>query len=86
MDIAHLITNEAAHLLRHSQLRARNYLADVFVYLLALFRGVFQYGDLHFGHTRGSSAALRCWSHSCEHRSQMNSQTLISFLATIKSL
>lgn len=34
------------------------------------FRGLFQYGDLHFGHTLGVSPLLR-GTHSCPHRSHL---------------
>jgi len=36
-----------------------------------LRRGVFQYGDLHFGQTIGSTSASR-GTQSCSQRSQMN--------------
>lgn len=43
--------------------------------------GRFQYGDLHFGQTRGSWS-LR-GSHSCSHRSQRKPQTTICTFAIV---
>lgn len=40
------------------------------------FRGLFQYGFLHFGQTVGS-LLMSCGTHSCSQRSQRNPQTVI---------
>ncbi len=49
---------------------------------LAFFRGVFQYGDLHFGQTRGSFSVSR-GIHSCSHRSQTYCHNVTFFFAII---
>jgi hypothetical protein len=51
-----------------------DYLLAIRFPVAALLRGTFQYGDLHFGHTRGSRSLSR-GSHWWSHRSHTHAHT-----------
>ncbi len=65
-----MTVHEALAIARPTEGRARDDRLDRHfeAFFVASLRGVFQYGLLHFGHTRGSASSLG--THVCLQRSQ----------------